>query len=81
MNQKKKNSQEPIERKPWISQKTGYKTMAVISVGLAIWIAWQVYRTEDNIGKGVLWGIIFGASVWLVFFGMNAFHSLFGGKK
>lgn len=81
MSQKKKNAPEPIERKPWISRITGYKTIAFVSVGLAIWIAWQIFRTEDNIGKGVLWGIIFGVSVWLVFLGMNAFHSLFGGKK
>ena len=55
--------------------------MAIVSIALAVWTAWQVIATEQNIGKGIMWGMIFGVSIWLVFFGMNFFHSLFGGKK
>jgi len=78
----KNNKQEKeIQRKPWIQWKTGLLTMTIISIALAILVAWQVIVTEDNIGKGILWGLIFGGSTWLVFFGMNYFHSLFGGKN
>lgn len=69
-----------MQRKPWIAWKTGLKAMTIVSISLALWVGWQVVATEGNIGKGVLWGLIFGVSTWLVFVGMNYFHSLFGGK-
>ncbi len=82
MNKKKdRNPEEKNERKPWIPRNTGYVAMAIVSIALAVWTAWQVIATEQNIGKGIMWGMIFGVSIWLVFFGMNFFHSLFGGKK
>ena len=82
MGKAKNNKQEKeIQRKPWIQWKTGLLTMTIVSIALAIWVAWQVIVTEDNISKGILWGLIFGGSTWLVFFGMNYFHSLFGGKN
>ena len=82
MGKEKNNKQEKeIQRKPWIQWKTGLVAMTIVSIALAIWVAWQVVAAEQNIGKGVLWGLIFGGSTWLVFFGMNYFHSLFGGKN
>ena len=82
MGKAKNNKQEKeIQRKPWIQWKTGLVAMTIVSIALAIWVAWQVVAAEQNIGKGVLWGLIFGGSTWLVFFGMNYFHSLFGGKN
>ena len=82
MGKAKNNKQEKeIQRKPWIQWKTGLVAMTIVSIALAIWVAWQVIAAEQNIGKGVLWGLIFGGSTWLVFFGMNFFHSLFGGKN
>lgn len=82
MSKAKNNKQEKeIQRKPWIQWKTGLVAMAIVSVSLALWVGWQVIATEQNIGKGILWGLIFGGSTWLVFWGMNFFHSLFGGKN
>ena len=78
---KGKNTEKEIQRKPWIPWKTGLVAMTVVSIALALWVGWQVVTAEGNIGKGVLWGLIFGVSTWLVFFGMNYFHSLFGGKN
>jgi len=78
----KNNKQEKeIQRKPWIPWKTGLVAMAIVSVSLAIWVGWQVVATEGNIGKGILWGLIFGGSTWMVFLCMNFFHSLFGKKS
>ena len=82
MSKKKKKKSEPIlERQPWIPEKTGLIAMTIVSLALAVWVAWQVISAENNIGKGILWGVIFGASIWLVFFGMNFFHRAMGGKK
>lgn len=82
MGKAKNNKQEKeIQRKPWISWNTGLITMTIVSISLALWVGWQVVAAEQNIGKGVLWGLIFGGSTWLVFFAMNYFHSLFGRKE
>ena len=78
---KKNNTEKEIQRKPWIPWNTGLVAMVIVSISLALWVGWQVVAAEDNIGKGILWGLIFGGSTWLVFLGMNFFHSLFGGKN
>ena len=78
---KKNNTEKEIQRKPWIPWNTGLKLMTVVSIALAVWVGWQVIATENDIGKGILWGLIFGGSIWLVFLVMNYFHSLFGGKN
>ena len=70
-----------LERKPWIQKRTGLIAMTIVSVVLAGWVAWQIISVEGTIGKGILWGVVFGASIWLVFFGMNLFHRTMGGKK
>jgi hypothetical protein len=79
---KKKDKKEENEslRKPWIERKTGLIAITVVSVALAVWTAWQIIAADGNVGKGILWGLIFGASIWLVFFGMNFFHGLMGKK-
>lgn len=75
---KNNNTEKEFQKKPWIQWKTGLVAMTIVSIALALWVGWQVINTEQNIGKGILWGLIFGGSTWLVFFGMNFFHSLFG---
>jgi hypothetical protein len=66
-------------RQPWISRGTGFTAITVISVAMAIWTAWQNVSGGGSLWNGILWGLAFGASIWLVFFGMNYFHSLFNG--
>jgi hypothetical protein len=67
-------------RQPWIKRSTGYTAMIVVSAALAVWVTWQTVRGGATIWSGILWGLGFGASLWLVFFGMNYFHSFFGGN-
>jgi hypothetical protein len=76
---KKEETNKRLETKPWLSWKSGIKFMIVVSAGLALWVGWQVASTE-GLGAGILWGLGFGGSLWLVFFGMNFFHQLFGRK-
>jgi len=78
---KKDKPLDPLERKPWIDKSSGIKLITIISSSLALWVGYQIIRTENNWGRAILWGAIFAASTWLVYFGMNAFHSLFSKDK
>lgn len=80
---KKKNKKEsvPFERKPWIEKNKGFKIITIVSIVLALWVGYQLFRSENDLGTALLWGGIFGGSTWLVFLGMNAFHSLFNKNK
>lgn len=71
----KDKSNTKLERKPWIEKIKGLRIIIVVSLSLALWVGFQIVRAEGNWGKGILWGSIFGASIALVYFGMNAFHT------
>lgn len=64
------------ERQPWLSKNSGLLIIAVTSISLGGWVAYQIIR-EGNLLEGILWGVAFAGTVWLVFFGMNWFHRLF----
>ena len=76
MTKKKKNKQKPKEQtieaknlnQPWISMRTGVRIMAVASIGMAVLTAWQVIPVKGWL-EGILWGLLFGALVWAIFFG------------
>ena len=88
MSQKKKTSksedgQKALESmsKPWIQRKTGFLVITALSVVLMIFISVQlIMQNPQEWPKALLWGFLFGASVWVVFFGFNWFHSLFRPK-
>lgn len=80
-NKTKKENEKEQQREPWIPRNTGFIAITIVSVVLAVWVAWQSISGGNTLGKGILWGLVFGGSIWLVFFGMNYFHSLFGGKN
>ena len=78
MSKKKENKpKEDIKREPWIQKNKGVRIVMAASAALALWVGYQIIRTEGNWGKGILWGLLFGASIFLVYYGMNAFHRLF----
>lgn len=53
---------------PWISMRSGLIVMAIVSIGLAAWTAYQSYP-QSSLVDSILWGVVFGGSLWLVFFG------------
>jgi peptidoglycan biosynthesis protein MviN/MurJ (putative lipid II flippase) len=53
---------------PWISMHSGLIVMGIVSIGLSIWTSFQI-TSDLSILQKILWGLIFGISVWLVFFG------------
>jgi hypothetical protein len=72
---KKKNKQKLTEQEiqkrlhePWISMRSGLKIMAVTSIVMAVLTAWQVIPSKGWL-EGILWGLLFGALVWAIFFG------------
>ena len=79
--QKKSKGAEVNLREPWIKRKSGYITVGLISLALAVLVAYQIIKGSGDWGQGILWGLIFGVSILLIFFGMNWFHSLFNKDK
>ena len=75
MAKKKKNTQKPKEQdiekslhQPWISMKSGLKIIVVTSIAMAVLTAWQVIPSKGWL-EGILWGLLFGALIWAIFFG------------
>jgi sterol desaturase/sphingolipid hydroxylase (fatty acid hydroxylase superfamily) len=67
-----KQNPNPISQ-AWISMRTGIIVMSIVSLGMAVLTA---YNTIPSVGvwEGILWGLIFGGSLWLVFLIAMLFH-------
>jgi hypothetical protein len=51
----------------WITMGKGMRIITIVSVALGLWTS---YNTVRALGwaEGLMWGFIFGGSIWLVFF-------------
>jgi len=78
---KEKQPEVKFERKPWIERTKGMRVIILVSLGLAVLVAYQIIRGSGDWGQGILWGLIFGVSVFLIYFGMNAFHKMMNKNK
>ena len=60
---------------PWIERSAGMKWLLILSVITAGYITWQL---EPSLGfwEALLWGLGFGGSLWLIFYGMQWFRKL-----
>ena len=58
---------------PWISMPTGLRIVAVASIGMAVLTAWEVVPQKGWL-EGIFWGLLFGALIWIIFFGMLYFN-------
>jgi len=59
---------------PWLSMRSGITGMTALSLALGGWTAWQVHAARPW-GESLLWGLGFGAGIWLVFGLAYAFTS------
>ena len=71
--QKSKQQAHTTPPQPWIAMKTGLRVVAVASVAMAVLTAWQAIPAL-GVGEGILWGLVYGGMVWLVFWGYYLFH-------
>lgn len=69
-NSKKKKEETPNTSvsQPWISMRSGIKIIAFTSIAMAVLTAWQVIPSKGWL-EGILWGLLFGALIWAIFFG------------
>jgi len=67
---KKKKEETPSDplTQPWITMRSGIKIIAFTSVAMAVLTAWQVIPSKGWL-EGILWGLLFGALIWAIFFG------------
>jgi hypothetical protein len=70
-----KNAQKPKTPKeekglaqPPISKRTALIILAIISAAIAVLTAWQLIPSKGWV-EGILWGLLYGALVWAMFFG------------
>jgi hypothetical protein len=64
----KKQEEATPENQPWISMRTGLIINGIASVAMAVLTAWQVIPSRGWV-EGILWGLLFGALIWAIFFG------------
>jgi putative membrane protein (TIGR04086 family) len=77
---KEKKTKSPVSnqtpgRTPWISMKTGLRVITVVSILMAGLVAYQVIPSKGWV-QGTLYGLLFGAMIWAVFFIMQIFFRL-----
>ena len=61
---------------PWISMRSGVIIIAIASIGMAVLTAIQAVPALGWV-EGLLWSALFGALIWIIFFGMNFIHRFF----
>jgi ABC-type antimicrobial peptide transport system permease subunit len=58
-----------LEAKPWISMRSGIIIISITSIVMAVLTAIQAIPIKGWV-EGILWGVVFGAFIWALFFGM-----------
>jgi hypothetical protein len=71
-NNPKKEKKQKVENfpapQPWLSMQRGMVIITITSIAMAVLTAWQVIPAKGW-GEGLLWGLLFGAFIWAIFFG------------
>ena len=73
---KQSNQKDELRMEPWISMRSGIIIIAITSLGMAVVTAIQVIPVKGWV-EGLLWSVLFGALIWVVFFGMNFINRFF----
>jgi hypothetical protein len=60
----------------WIPMRTGLIIITIISVVMAVLTAWQAVPIKGWV-EGILWGVLFGGSIWVIFLGFLLYGRLF----
>lgn len=73
---KQSNQKDKLRMEPWISMRSGVIIIAITSLGMTVLTAIQVIPVKGW-PEGLLWSVLFGALIWVVFFGMNFINRFF----
>jgi polyferredoxin len=73
--EKRIKEQTPLNA-PWISMRYGIIIITITSIAMAVLTAWEVIPTK-GVTQGLLYGILFGGLIWLIFLGFILFRRLF----
>ena len=57
----------------WLSMRTGLIALSIVSLAMTAWAAY-VFIPSIGLWEGILWAIIAGGSLWLIFLVMLLFH-------
>ena len=60
----------------WLSMRTGLILITIVSVGMAVLTAYQSVPAK-GLTEGILWGLIFGGSIWMIFLAFLLYGRLF----
>jgi hypothetical protein len=60
---------------PWINMRSGLIIIAITSIGMMVLTALQAVPALGWV-EGLLWSALFGALIWIIFFGMNFINRL-----
>ena len=75
---KAKDEKKPdLQSNAWISFRSGAIIIGVLSVGMAVLTTIQAMEVKP-LGEAILYGLLFGASLWVVFFGLILINRLLG---
>jgi len=75
---KKENTKEKLDLSlegAWISMRKAIVIITITSIAMAVLTAWEVIPVKGW-GEGILWGLLFGILIWVIFFGMIFFNRL-----
>lgn len=51
---------------PWLAMRSGLMVIGMVSIGLFIYMTWQLYPTE-GLDRALLWGLGFAVGIWVIF--------------
>jgi hypothetical protein len=72
---KKQTTEQIPLNAPWISMRVGIIVITITSIAMAALTAWEVIPAKGII-QGLLYGILFGGLIWIVFLGFILFRRL-----
>ena len=61
---------------PWISMRSGIIVITITSIFMAALTAWQAIPAKGVV-QGLLYGILFGGLIWIIFLGFILFRRIF----
>jgi len=60
----------------WLSMRTGIILITILSIGMTVLTAWQSVPVKGWL-DGILLGLFFGGSLWIIFLGFLLYGRLF----